>query len=135
MINFYSYYTGNGLDNESYGQLFDLLYRNDYDKKLEPVKHIIKKTPFFAYRYAREVLKDRWLEAEPYIMKDTWHAYCYAAVIMEDRWLEAEPYIMKDPSSSHLYARYVIKGRWIDAESYIMKDGTWWGYYCVVFGI
>ena len=53
--------------------------------------------PGAAYEYARNVIKDRWPEVEPYIMKNPEAAYMYAREVIEDRWPEAEPYIMKDP--------------------------------------
>jgi hypothetical protein len=38
---------------------------------------LIAKVPEFAYYYAKDVVKGRWLEAEPYIMKDSywWDRY------------------------------------------------------------
>ena len=82
----------------------------------------IMKHPITAYLYARDVMKGRWPEAEPYIMTDPYAAYLYANDVMEGkRWPEAEPYIMKYPTSAYPYARDVIKGRWPEAEPYIMK--------------
>ena len=83
---------------------------------------LIKKDLIHGYLYARDVIKGRWPEAEPYIMKDPHIAYLYANDLMEGkRWPEAEPYIMKDPSIASNYATNVIKGRWPEAEPYIMK--------------
>ena len=134
MINFYLYYNGE-LDNQHHAPLIDQILNYTFTEDLKLIEHIIKKLPYYAFLYAFYVIKGRWPEAEPYIKTRPFAAYSYARDVVKGQWLEAEPYIMKDPSSSHLYARYAIKGRWIDAESYIMKDGTWWGHYCVVFGI
>ena len=83
---------------------------------------LIKKDLIHGYLYARDVIKGRWPEAEPYIMTDPYFAYLYANDVMEGkRWPEAEPYIMKDPSIASNYATNVIKGRWPEAEPYIMK--------------
>ncbi len=49
--------------------------------------------------------------------------------IIKGRWLEAEPYIMKDPEWAYWYARDIIKGRWPEAEPYIMTDEYWWDEY------
>ena len=60
--------------------------------------------PQHACAYAYQVIKGRWPEAEPYIMKDPLHAYEYAKYVIKDRWPEAEPYIMKDPEVANLYS-------------------------------
>lgn len=46
--------------------------------------------------YAKEVIKGRWLEVEPKLMKDPYRAYTYARYVIKDRWIEAEPYIRQD---------------------------------------
>ena len=38
--------------------------------------------------------------------------YFYARDIVKGRWPEAEPYIMEDPEWAHWYACNVIRGRW-----------------------
>jgi hypothetical protein len=106
------------------------------------------KDPECGYKYARDILKGRWEEAEPVIVKDSWSASQYAEDILSKdpkwtsikghengRWPEAEPYIMKDPGSSYNYAKDVIKGRWREAEPAIMKYSWYWNDYTRVFGI
>jgi len=45
------------------------------------------KDPRSAYWYARFIIKDRWPEAEPYIMKDSLWANLYAYITKnKDRW-------------------------------------------------
>ena len=66
--------------------------------------------------YAIDVIKDRWLEAEPIIMRDPVWACEYAKTVIKGRWPEAEETILKDHRSMYLYARNVIKGRWPEAE-------------------
>ena len=85
------------------------LMEQDKDYDYQPVLHIIKKSPREAYLYALDEIKGRWLEAEPYIMKDTFYALCYSGNVMRERWPDAEPIIM--------------------------TDSTWWEYYCRNFGI
>lgn len=95
-------------------------------ERLEPYK----KDPQGAYYVANTILKDRWPEAEPYIMKDPLYAYTYAKnVLKRKRWPEAEPYIMQSPRWSLYYAYDVIGGRWLEAEPYIMKDPDEWELY------
>lgn len=55
-----------------------------------PILHIIKKSPLIAVDYAIFVLKGRFYEAEPYIMRDKQCAYFYAKHIIKGRWPEAE---------------------------------------------
>jgi mono/diheme cytochrome c family protein len=89
---------------------------------------LIMKDPEWAYSYARNVIEGRWAEAEPYIMKDPYWAFHYARDVIQGRWVEAEPYIMKNPQVAYWYAMGVIRGRWAEAEPYIMKDPEW-GYW------
>ena len=65
---------------------------------------IIKYDPECAYKYARDIIGGRWLEAEPYIMKDPEWATWYAHDILQKRWEEAEPYIVNNPNWAHNYA-------------------------------
>ena len=60
-----------------------------------------------------------------------WHA----EEVIKGRWPEAEPIIMKDLCCACDYAQYVIKGRWPEAEPAIMTDPTVWSDYCKHFGI
>jgi len=75
-----------------------------------------------AYRHALLVIKDRWTDGEPYIMKHPQWAYTYAFDIMGKRWLEAEHIIMKSRHFSFWYARDVIQDRWKEAEKYIRNS-------------
>ena len=92
-------------------------------------EEIIKKDPHWAYYYAKGVIKDRWIEAEEYIKKDPYWACCYAYIIKGSRWIEAEEIIKNDPESAYNYAIHVIKGRWIEAEEIIKKDPEWANFY------
>ena len=61
-------------------------------------------------------------------------AYMYARDVIKGRWPEAEPYIMKDAMISFYYAKRVIKGRWPEAE-YIIGDSPWGTPYENVFNM
>jgi len=52
-------------------------------------------SPEAAYRYARNVIKERWKEGELAVAKDPYCAYGYARDIIKGRWLKAEPIIRK----------------------------------------
>jgi hypothetical protein len=61
--------------------------------------------------------------------------YSYARFELKKRWLEAEPYIMKDPEWAYRYAVNIFKRRWTEAEPYIRKNNSIWDDYKSVFGI
>ncbi len=99
------------------------------DKESPIYIETVKSIPSSAYWYAIDVIKGRWPEAEPTIMKDPEFAVNYADNVINGRWPEAEPWIMKSPKQSCYYARDVIKGRWPEAEPTIMQDPQWAFYY------
>lgn len=111
-----------------------LLNQSDIDL-LNVNKDIIKRYPKIAYYYARDIIKGRWEEAEPYIMKSPEWGYDYATYIIKGRWEDAEPYIMTDPANAYAYAENILgndpkwtnapgheNGRWPEAEQYIIKE-------------
>jgi hypothetical protein len=101
-------------------------------ERLEPYK----KDPQGAFYIARTILKDRWPEAEPFIMKDPLYAYNYTYYVLGGyRWPEAEPYIMKHPRMATDYAFYILGERWPEAEPYIKQDPVQWDVYKYNFKI
>ena len=72
---------------------------------------------------------DRWVEAEPIIMKDANWAPFYAAQVLQRVWPEAEPYILTTARSAFEYSRDVIKGTWPKAEPLIMTSPALASYY------
>ena len=91
-------------------------------KRLDPVyEEIIKVNPEYACWYAENIIKDRWKEAEPYIIKNPEWIYEYCLNVIKGRWPEAEPYIMKDYWAICKYAVYIIKGRWPEAEEILLN--------------
>jgi len=94
----------------------------------------IMQNPGKAYHYAKDVIKGRWPEAEPYIiqgaksMSDSIGISIlvgYARDVIGERWPEAEPVIRQNPEYAYQYARKVIGGRWPEAEPYIRQDPVW----------
>ena len=55
-------------------------------------------------------------------MKDPEDAYKYAKDIIKGRWPEAEKYIMKVPEDAYKYAKDIIKGRFPEGEEAIKSD-------------
>lgn len=106
MINFYKYYRGELDNRDVYADLLGgvPIILTHHNADVDPILHIIKKSPRHAYRYAKYRVQN-------------------------DRWVEAEPYIMKNPQYAHYYAYNVMKGRWFEAEKYIMKNEYWWDAY------
>ena len=143
MLNIFNYY-----DNPRELDRFDLLdaffiieklkemslTQSDKDK-LEQCLPIIKKDPEAAYRYAIDILKGRFPEAERYMVNDPWVAHRYAKNVIKGRWKEAEPVIMNDLVFAYMYARDIIKGRWEEAEPTIKKDDYYWGEYQKIPGV
>lgn len=142
MINFYNYYNKPGLDNESYKTPITILMTCAYEeeigvmafkfkKDLDTVIHLIKKDQYWAYLYAKDIIKGRWIDIEPLMMDDPLYMYQYAKYVIKGRWFEAEPYIMKTPDYAYHYAKNVIGGRWPESEPYIMKEFSSALYYAI----
>jgi len=98
-------------------------------RRYRKLEHFVTASPYHAYFYAKDVIEDRWPEAEPIIMKDPGAAYGYAKDVIQDRWPEAEPYIMKNPYYAYLYAKDIIEDRWSEAEPYIKTTERYWQFY------
>ena len=81
-----------------------------YSKSLrQALESKVMTDPEWAYWYARDVMKQRWPEAEPTIRTDPYWAYRYALDVMETRWPEAGPMIRTDPEWAYWYALNVMK--------------------------
>lgn len=115
MLNIYDYYeqpTELPLYKTIYKPLsyFDESIINEWGRSikkadLDPIVHIIQRSPEEAYQYTIRILKHRWQDAEPYIMKSPMTAFRYAKFVIEGRWEEAEPYIMKENALWEIYKK------------------------------
>lgn len=67
-------------------------------KELKTIEEFFNhnKCPYWLYWYTYNVLKERWSEAEPTILKSSFHSYFYAKDIIKGRWPEAEDTIKKE---------------------------------------
>jgi hypothetical protein len=96
----------------------------------ERLDHILQKVkkdnPLLGYVVAKNKLKTRWPEAEPYIMQSSWAAVDYALDVIGGRWPEAEQYILQDPGAARYYAVVVLKHRWPEAEPIIKQNADAW---------
>jgi len=88
-------------------------YRKAYNsgKRIPELEQTISKNAEYSYYYAKDVIKDRFIIAEPIISKDAEWSYYYAEDVIKGKWEIAETTISKDAEYSYLYARYVIKGK------------------------
>ena len=75
-----------------------------------------------ALRYARDIIKGRWPEAEAVIAQDADAASWYARDIIKGRWPEAEAVIAQNADAASWYASDIIKGRWPEAEAVIAQN-------------
>lgn len=133
MLNIYKYYDApeslNGIE--------------EYKQNLISTGDVPKIVNFALY-----IIKDRWPEAEPIIMKHSYKALQYTKELIKGRWIEAEPVIMKDPGDAFGYVRDILSrdkewtstkghehGRWKEAEQYIMSDSFWWNNYKKLVGL
>ncbi len=78
--------------------------------------------PEEAYKYARDVIKGRWLEGEAVIASDPRYAFAYAITVIKGRFPEGEEAIAGNPRYAYHYAINVIKGRWPEGEKAIASD-------------
>ena len=98
-----------------------------HQQRFPEAEPYIAKDPYWAYRYARDVLKGRWPEVEATIATSP-HVCKYAKDVIKGRWPEGEEAIANQlplslrTSLSFYYARGVIKGRWPEAEAAIATD-------------
>lgn len=83
----------------------------------------LSKAPAFAFRYANEVLKGRFLAAEEHICQNAIVAKEYAIYIIKGRWEEGELAISKEASASLDYAKF-LKCRFELGESEILKHAA-----------
>ena len=90
-----------------------------HQQRFPEAEAAIANDPFWAYSYAKAVLKGRWPEAEEAIAKNPIWAYHYAKDVLKRRWPEAESVIATDPKWAYEYAKHVIQGRWPEAEPVI----------------
>ena len=77
---------------------------------------MVAKDPKLAYRYAIEIIKGRWPEAEKVIATDSGRAYLYARDVIKGRWPEAEKVIATDSVRAYNYARDILHDK---------DPGTW----------
>jgi hypothetical protein len=108
------------VDHNSY-VLSTVLMRVPIETKQE-FKDIIFKNPYYAYIYARDILKGRLPSAvEDLIATDVRLSYEYALNVLKGRFLKGEDIISKDPLYAAKYAIDVVKTSFKEGEKAIAE--------------
>ena len=81
------------------------------------------KDPLDAFRYALNVLKGRFVEAEPTIATDPYYAYRYALEVVKGRWKEAEANISTSQWIAYCYAIDVLGLNEVQAKTWGRNKG------------
>jgi hypothetical protein len=98
------------------------IYRYHADpESLDLFREVTAKNPQFKFQCAL-TLGRRWPEIETEIAKDSYFAYVYAKDVIKERFPEGEAAIAKDAGHAYFYAKHVIKGRWPEGEAAIAKN-------------
>ena len=86
----------------------------------------IARSPEYAYRYAKYVIKGRFPEGEKAIASNTTYAYHYAKDVINGRFPEGEKAIAKSAFYSYYYAIITIRGRFPAGEKAIAGVERLW---------
>jgi hypothetical protein len=90
-------------------------------ESLDHYEERLTKVPNLAYEHAESLLK-RFPEGEAAIAKDAWYAYWYARYIIKGRFPEGEAAMAKDAGWAYEYASGVIDGSFPEGEAAIAKN-------------
>ena len=76
----------------------------------------IAQNPYYAYRYALEVLRGPFPLGEPILARAPAYAFTYAFEVLRGPFPACEPHMIKDPSFSCRYAQAILKQPFAPAE-------------------
>jgi hypothetical protein len=85
-------------------------------------RECISDLEWLACRYAKDVIKGRWLEVESVIATQPKTALLYALSVIEGRWPEAEAIIATDAEATYYYTKDIVKARWPAGETAVTTD-------------
>ena len=101
----------------------------DAGKRLPELEGIILTSPFYAYAYAMDVIKDRWIEAEDIIMLDPLVVCLYAIRLIKGKVSEKMHNMMilhgiENPENGHVisYFEFIEKPYSPDASIHLSLD-------------
>jgi hypothetical protein len=101
------------------------------DAQKRELEHVWAKDPYYAYRYAQDIIRKPWPPGEAAIAKDPKWAYGYAHFVIKKPWPPGEAAITKDPEYAYRYARQIIKKPWPPGEAAIAGRAKWAYYYAL----
>jgi len=105
------------------------LAKSDAEKR--ELEHVWAKDPYYAYRYAQDIIRKPWPPGEAAIVTDPKWAYGYAHFVIKKPWPPGEAAITKDPEYAYRYARQIIKKPWPPGEAAIAGRAKWAYYYAL----
>ncbi len=82
----------------------------------------IASDPYYAYWYAKDIIKGGFPEGEKAIASNPKYVYCYARDIIKGQFPEGEKAISSNPHNAYWYAINIIKGIWPEGEPAIASD-------------
>jgi hypothetical protein len=88
-------------------EAYDKCY--DEGKRIPELENVIATNSYYSYRYARNIIKGKFIEGEKIISTDLKYSYWYAKDVLKGRFEEGEKIITTDPYSSYYYAKEIIK--------------------------
>jgi len=103
-------------------QAYEILSGDPNHKDRESLEHTIGSDAFWSYKYARNVIKGRWVLGEAAISQEARSSYFYARDVIDGRWELGEAAISENAEMSFWYAREIIGGRWELGEAAISQD-------------
>ena len=112
------------------------LIRRDKDfteKDIDTITELLKQNKI-NWNALKDFPKDV-IEKAILMSEDAYYAYVYALNNLNSKWIEAEPFIMRNSGYAYYYAKYVLKSRWKEAEPYIKESKHWWDEYRKHFNI
>jgi len=107
--------------------LYEKIIKKIKEKKQRILKleKIILNSPYYAYKYARDIIKGKWPEAEKIISTEAYTAYNYAICILNNNFKDGENVIAEKADYAYYYAYKIIKGPWEDGEEIISKSAEY----------
>lgn len=97
------------------------LYKHN-KPKLMKLRGVFARSPTYAFRFAKEIIRGPFPEGEEAIAQDATEAVVYARDILKGRFPKGEEIIASSGSHALMYARDVLKKPWKKGEPAIMSN-------------
>jgi len=86
------------------------------------LEYDILTSPYYATRYAYDIIKAPWPVAEPVIAQNGLCSTMYAELVLGSKFESGEPAIAQDATAARIYAETVTSDRWEPGERAIAQD-------------